>query len=73
MLILDRYPRRGEKIRAEIMGNHGVKVVEGRFNGKVFRVHSGAVLGTIDTGTGQVNVAWTMDKNKVVFYSYQPE
>lgn len=73
MFALDRYPRKGEKIRAEVMSRHGVKVIGGRFNGKVFQVRSGAVFGTIDTGTGQANVPWTTDKNKVVFYGDQPE
>lgn len=68
MITLNRYPRKGEKIRAEVMGRYGVKVAIGRFTGKVSRAKSGEVLGTIDTGTGQVSVPWTLNRDKVVFY-----
>lgn len=68
MIALDRYPRKGEKIRAEVIGKHGIKIVVGKFTGKVFKVKSGAAFGTIDTGTGQANVPWTTNRNKIIFY-----
>lgn len=73
MLTLNRYPYKGEKVRVEVMGKHGVKVITGRFTGQVFRVRSGAVLGVIDTSTGQTNVPWTGNKRFVVFYGENPD